>query len=183
MGDISRCYRWPLQWTAGSFFQVRFQILREMLVWSHFLYLTRLKPMQKGQVTCPKWQSDWVAPRPLLPAPGPPMLLSQVTKIQQPVPKVLLPQVISHWNRVWRGMSVPKCVEKHDFCPHQQACKCLFSPSFPPVPPGPTATSASPLPGRLPLHQHLSKEGRLQNTLLLRGLFLLTHNLLTHLID
>lgn len=73
-GDMSRLYRWPLQWTKGSLFQVRF------LVSSHFLHLTWLKPIQKGQVTCPKWQSDWVAPRPQLPATRPPTFLSHVTQ-------------------------------------------------------------------------------------------------------
>lgn len=80
MDDISRWQRWPLQWTKGSLFQVRFLVLHEILVSSHFLYLTWLKPTEKGQVTCPKWQSDWVAPRPLLPATRPPTLLSHLTQ-------------------------------------------------------------------------------------------------------
>lgn len=159
MGGISRCYRWPLQWTAGSFFQVGFRMLCEMLLWSHLLYLTWLKPMQKGQVTCPKWQSDWVVAGPLLPAPRPPLFLSPTTQ------KLNSPQ----WYclKSWLAETLPEAVEKHDFCPHQQAC-------FPPLSPlSHLVQQPTPAFASAPFQRGQIAEHTLQ-----RGLFLL----LTHLI-
>lgn len=187
-GDISRLNRWPLRWTKGRLFQVWFRVLREILVSSRFLCLTRLKPVQKGQVTCPKWQSDWVAPRPLLPATRPPTLLSHVAqKLNSPCHQESLIAsshvLLKPCANAWGGKSVSEGVEKHDFCPLQQGCQCLFSPA--PSPPAPThlVQSQSPNAGSPAPRQHLSKESRLQNTLLLWGLFLFSRNLLTHLID
>lgn len=82
-------------------------------------------------------------------------------------------------------MQTSKCVEKPGFCPLKRACKRRFFPLFPPCPypSGSIAISASPDAGRLTLRLHLSKESRLQNTLLLWGLFLFSRNLLTRLIE